>query len=68
MVDPTDTSDVALDILGADGAVLTTSNYSGPGGVEVAYVLPLGTTNYTIQVREANGGASSFVVAVVTLE
>jgi hypothetical protein len=68
MVDPTDTSDVALDILDANGAVLTTSNYSGPGGIEVGYVLPLGTTNYIIQVRESTGAASTYVVAIVTLE
>jgi hypothetical protein len=68
MVDPTDLSDVALDIFGADGALLTTANFSGPGGVEVAYVLPLGTTSYTVAVREATGAAAAVNVAVVTLE
>jgi hypothetical protein len=68
MVDPTDLSDVALDIFGADGVLLTTANFSGPGGVEVAYVLPLGTTSYTVAVREATGAAAAVNVAVVTLE
>jgi hypothetical protein len=68
VADPTDQSDLALDILSADGTVLTTANFSGPGGVETAYVLPLGTTTYTIRVREANGGASEFQIAVIALE
>lgn len=66
--DPTDQSDVALDILGADGTLLTTANYSGPGGVETAYVLPLGETTYTVRVREANGGPAAFQILVITLE
>ena len=68
VVDPTDQSDVALDILDADGTLLTTANYSGPGGVETAYVLPLGQTAYTVRIREANGGAAAFQILVITLE
>ncbi|MEZ4515769.1 MAG: hypothetical protein R3C44_02655 [Chloroflexota bacterium] len=68
MVDPTDLSDVALDVFGSDGSLLTTANFSGPGGVEVAYVLPLGTAGYTVAVREVNNAPSTFNVAVVTLE
>lgn len=68
MADPTDLSDLAVDIFGADGTLLTTANFSGAGGVEVAYVLPLGTTGYTVAVREATGGAAAYNVAVVTLE
>jgi hypothetical protein len=68
VADPTDQSDLALDILGADGAVLTTANFSGPGGVETAYVLPLGATTYTVRVREANGGAATYQVMVIALE
>jgi hypothetical protein len=68
VADPTDQSDVALDVLGSDGTLLTTANFSGPGGVETAYVLPLGTTTYTVKVREASGGAAAFQVLVVTLE
>lgn len=68
VADPTDQSDIALDILSADGTLLTTANYSGPGGVETGYVLPLGTTSYTVKIREANGGASAFQILVVTLE
>ncbi|HRO91999.1 MAG TPA: hypothetical protein PK205_10315 [Promineifilum sp.] len=66
--DPTDQSDLALDILGADGTLLTTANYSGPGGVETAYVLPLGETTYTVRIREANGGPAAFQILVITLE
>jgi hypothetical protein len=68
VADPTDQSDLALDILGADGTVLTTANFSGPGGVETAYVLPLGATTYTVRVREANGGAAAYQIAVIALE
>lgn len=68
IADPMDQSDIALDVLGADGALLTTANFSGPGGVETAYVLPLGVTDYTVRVREANGGPSSFNIAIVTME
>ena len=59
---------MALDILSADGTLLTTANFSGPGGVETAYVLPLGTTDYTVKVREANGAAAAFQILVITLE
>ncbi len=68
VADPTDQSDIALDILGVDGTLLTTANFSGPGGVETAYVLPLGTTAYSVKVREANGGPAAFQILVVTLE
>lgn len=68
MADPTNLSDLALDIYGSDGTLLTTANFSGQGGVEVAYVLPLGTQTYTIAVREVNGMQSEFDVAVVTME
>ena len=68
VADPSDQSDLALDILGADGTMLTTANYSGPGGVETAYVLPLGTISYTVKVREANGGPAAFQIVVITVE
>ncbi len=68
VADPSDQSDIALDILGDDGTILTTANYSGAGGVETAYVLPLGTTAYTVKVREANGGPSSYQIIVIALE
>lgn len=68
VADPTDQSDIALDILATDGTLLTTANYSGPGGVETAYVLPLGTTDYTVRVREANGGPASFQILAITVE
>ena len=68
VADPTDQSDIALDILGADGTLLTTANYSGAGGVETAYVLPLGTVSYTVKVREANGGPGTYQIVVITVE
>lgn len=68
MVDPTDLSDVAIDILDANGGLLTTSNFGGAGGIETAYVLPMGTTSYTVNVREANGQPSSYNVAIVTMD
>lgn len=68
VADPTDQSDLALDILAADGTLLTTANFGGAGGVETAYVLPLGATSYNVKVREANGGTAAFQILVVTLE
>lgn len=68
VADPTDQSDIALDILGADGTLLTTANYSGPGGVETAYVMPLGEATYTVNVREANGGPAVYQIVVITVE
>ena len=68
VADPSDQSDIALDILGADGTLLTTANYSGAGGVETAYVLPLGATEYTVRVREANGGPAAYQIVVITVE
>jgi len=68
VVDPSDQSDIALDIIGADGALLTTANYSGPGGAETGYVLPLGATSLSVKVREVNGAASAFQIVVITLQ
>jgi hypothetical protein len=68
VADPADQSDIALDILDANGTLLTTANYSGPGGVETAYVLPLGETAYTVNVREANGGPATYQILVITVE
>ena len=34
VADPTDQSDLALDVIGADNALLTTANYGGAGGAE----------------------------------
>lgn len=68
VADPTDQSDVALDVMGADGALLTTANYSGAGGAETAYVLPLGATTLAIKIREVNAAASTFNILVVTLQ
>ena len=68
VADPTDQSDIALDIIGADGALLTTANYSGPGGAETGYVLPLGAASLSVKVREVNGAASAFQIVVITLQ
>lgn len=68
VADPTDQSDIALDVLASDGTLLTTANYGGPGGVETAYVLPLGTTSYSVKIREGNGGPSAFQIIVIALE
>ncbi len=68
VADPSDLSDVALDIMGGDGALLTTANYSGPGGAETGYVLPLGAASLSVKVREVNGAASTFQIVVITLQ
>ena len=68
VVDPTDQSDLGLDVIGADNALLTTANDGGPGGAETAYVLPLGTASYAIKIREVNGGAAAFQILVITME
>jgi len=66
--DPTDQSDIALDVLSEDGTLLTTANYSGPGGVETAYVLPLGPTTYLVKIRETNGGESAYQILIIALD
>ena len=68
VIDPTDQSDVALDVMGADNALLTTANYGGPGGAETAYVLPLGTVAYSIKIREVNSGPAAFQIVVIAME
>ncbi len=68
VADPSDLSDIALDIMGGDGALLTTANYSGPGGAETGYVLPLGAASLLVKVREVNGSASTFQIVVITLQ
>jgi hypothetical protein len=68
VVDPTDQSDVALDVMGADDALLTTANYGGAGGAETAYVLPLGTVSYAIKIREVNNGPAAFQILVIAME
>ena len=68
VIDPTDQSDVALDVMGADNALLTTANYGGPGGAETAYVLPLGTVAYSIKIREVNNGPAAFQILVIAME
>lgn len=68
VVDPTDESDLALDVIGTDNALLTTANYGGPGGAETAYVLPLGTVSYSIKIREVNGGAAAYQILVIAME
>ena len=68
VADPTDQSDLALDVIGADNALLTTANYGGPGGAETAYVLPLGAATYAIKIREVNGGAATFQIVVIAME
>ena len=68
VVDPTDQSDVALDVMGADNALLTTANYGGAGGAETAYVLPLGTVAYSLKIREVNNGPAAFQILVIAME
>lgn len=68
MVDPVNLSDAVLEIFDAGGQLLTEANFSGAGGVEVAFVLPLGTTTYQVVVRERVGAPAIFDVAIVTLE
>ena len=68
VVDPTDQSDVALDVIGPDNALLTTANYGGAGGAETAYVLPLGTVAYSVKIREVNGGPAAFQILAIAME
>ncbi|MCB8988562.1 MAG: hypothetical protein H6661_12530 [Ardenticatenaceae bacterium] len=44
------------------------ANYSGPGSPEAAFVLPLRTTDYTIEISTANGGAAAYTLIVFPLE
>jgi hypothetical protein len=67
-VDPQDQSDLVLRFKDAAGSVLTEANFSGPGSAETAFVLPLRTTDYIIEISAATGGAATFTLVVVALE
>ena len=64
---PLDRSDLVLKFIEA-GSTANEANYSGPGSAEAAFVLPLRTTDYTIEISTANGGAAAFTLIVVPLE
>jgi len=64
---PRDQSDLVLKFVEA-GSIANEANYSGPGSAEAAFVLPLRTTDYTIEISAANGGAAAFTLIVVVLE
>ena len=64
---PRDQSDLVLKFIEA-GSVANEANYSGPGSAEAAFVLPLRTTDYTIEISAANGGAAAFTLIVVALQ
>ena len=67
-VDPLDQSDLVLRIKDAAGGTLTEANFSGSGSAESAFVLPLRTTDYLIEVGEVNGRLASFTLVVIALE
>ena len=64
---PLDRSDLVLKFIEA-GSTANEANYSGPGSAEAAFVLPLRTTDYTIEISAANDGAAAFTLIVVVLE
>lgn len=65
--EPLDQSDLVLKFIEA-GSVANEANYSGPGSAEAAFVLPLRTTDYTIEISTVNGGSAVFTLIVVPLE
>ncbi|MBK8988875.1 MAG: hypothetical protein IPM39_22850 [Chloroflexi bacterium] len=65
--EPLDQSDLVLKFFEA-GSIANEANFSGPGSAEAAFVLPLRTTEYTIEISTANGGAATFTLIVVKLE
>ncbi len=65
--EPLDQSDLVLKFIEA-GSIANEANFSGPGSAEAAFVLPLRTTDYTIEISTASGGAATFTLIVVPLE
>ncbi len=66
-VDPTDQSDVVLQVQFEGGELITEANFGGDGSAETAYVLPTSETAYSILVSEANGQTAVYNLVIVTL-
>jgi hypothetical protein len=67
-VDPSDQSDVVLEVQFESGEQITEADFGGNGSVETAFVLPRTDTAYTILVSTADGGAATYNLVIVTLD
>ncbi|MFZ0547863.1 MAG: hypothetical protein WAM60_20630, partial [Candidatus Promineifilaceae bacterium] len=60
-------SDLVLQILDENGEVMMDANFGGPNSAEVAFVLPVKTSDYTIEVSTANGETAVYNLVIITL-
>lgn len=67
MVRPADSSNLILDLFNEAGERVTTSNYTGRGGLETAYAVPAFPMSYTIRVRAAANEPSDYHIAIVSM-
>jgi hypothetical protein len=65
--DPTDQSDVVVEVSDGSGSIVSEANFSGPGSAEALYLLPQETTAYTVRVAEVNSAVSAYNLLIVTL-
>lgn len=68
--DPLGTAeDITLTVRDSDngGAVVNTANFGGGGSAEALFLLPLRTTNYTVEISEVNGQAATVNVHIIAL-
>jgi hypothetical protein len=61
-------SDLVIKILFASGNVAGEANFGGSNSAETLYVLPEGTTTYTVTVSTLNGEAAVYDLVIVTLD
>jgi hypothetical protein len=66
-VDQTGQSDLVLQILDDNEELVTEANFGGPNSAETAFVLPLESTAYTVQVSTVNGETAVYNLVIVTL-
>jgi hypothetical protein len=66
-LDPIDQSDLIFDVIDGTGTVVGSANFGGRGSPEAFFLLPLSTTSYTVQVREASGAAAAYNLVIVAL-
>lgn len=66
-VDPTDQSDLSIEVRNAAGETVADANFAGAGSAEALYVLPRQTTEYTVRIAEASGAPSNYNIKIITL-
>jgi hypothetical protein len=66
-VDQTVQCDMVIQIVSSAGEVMMDANFGGSNSAEAAFVLPLETTDYTVELSTLNGEAAVYNLVIVTL-